>query len=56
MPDGTPTQILEKSKVEGRLADDRKKHKIGIQEGFAMIGNLLRRYIANAGHLECSYV
>jgi len=46
MPEGTPTQILEKSKMEGKLADDRKKHSLGIKEGFTMIGNLLRKYIA----------
>ena len=46
MPEGTPTHILEKSKVEGKLADDRKKHSLGIKEGFTMIGNLLRKYIA----------
>jgi len=46
MPEGTPTQILEKTKVEGKLADDRKIHAELLLKGFTAIGNLLWKYIA----------
>ena len=46
MPDGTPTQMLEKNKVESKLAEDRKTHSELVKKGFTAIGNLLRRYIA----------
>jgi hypothetical protein len=46
LPDGTPTQVLEKSKHESKLADSRKTHSELVKKGFTMIGNLLRKYIA----------
>ena len=44
-PDGTPTQVLEKSKHESKLADSRKTHSELVKKGFTMIeGNPHLKY------------
>jgi hypothetical protein len=53
LPDGTPSQQIEKNKVESKVADDRKIYLDLVKKGFTAIDNLLtaicnllRRYIS----------